>query len=103
MFQLLSIKIYEFIYELFMSGHVHFADSNTPAKASVVTVEAGPGPALTARCGFLQVSLAAENEGNRHSPTGAPAPAKPRPFLQPPAPVKRPNDRGVFAGFSDFY
>ena len=38
-----------------------------------------------------------------HSPTGAPAPAKPRPFLHPPAPVKRPNDRGVFAGFSYFY
>ena len=36
-----------------------------------------------------------------HSPTGAPT--KPRPFLQSPAPVKRPNDRGVFAGFSYFY
>ena len=40
-----------------------------------------------------------------HSPTGAPAPApaKTRPFLQPPAPVKCPNGRGVFAGFSYFY
>ena len=40
-----------------------------------------------------------------HSPTGypAPAPAKPRPFLQPPAPVKLPDGRGVFAGFSYFY
>ena len=36
-----------------------------------------------------------------HSPTGYPAPAKTRPFLHPPAPapVKRPNSRGVFAGF----
>ena len=38
-----------------------------------------------------------------HSPTGAPAPAKPRPFLQPPAPVKLSDGRGVFAGFSYFY
>ena len=33
----------------------------------------------------------------QHSPTGLPA--KPRPFLHPPAPVKIPNGRGVFAGF----
>ena len=48
---------------------------------------------------FVEGTLVELNIGWMHSPTGAPAPAKTRPFLHPPAPVKIPNGRRVFAGF----